>query len=120
MKKKEYLLIPDRTEELELPTLKTVTYSASSPMALTLDKHQFLNGGGNVVLPAITDTTKVYEIHLYVSSSTDATITVTSADSKGIMWDETPDPKPNCINEFIFTFINSAWVAGVIVYDKNL
>lgn len=119
MQKKEYLLIPDRTEELELPTLKTVTHNDSS-MTLTLDKHQFLNGGGNVVLPAITDTTKVYEIHLYVSSSTDATITVTSADSKGIMWDELPAPKPNCINEFIFTFVNSAWVAGVIVYDKTL
>lgn len=119
MQKKECLLIPSRTEELELPTLKTVTYNESS-MALTLDKHQFLNGGGNVVLPAITDTTKVYEIHLYVLSSTDATITVTSADGKGVMWDKAPEPKPYCVNEFIFTFINYTWTAGVVVYDKNL
>ena len=119
MKKKDYLLIPDRTEELELPTLKTVTYNETS-MALTLDKHQFLNSGGNVVLPAITDTSKVYEIHLYVLSSTDATINVTSADSKTIMWDEAPSPKAYCINEFIFTFIDYMWVAGVSVYDKNL
>lgn len=119
MQKKDYLLIPDRTEELELPTLKRVTYNETS-MALTLDKHQFLSGNGNVVLPAITDTNKVYEIHLYVLSSTDATITVTSADNKGIMWDEAPSPKPYCVNEFIFTFINYTWVAGVIVYDKNL
>ena len=84
MQKKECLLIPSRTEELELPTLKTVTYNESL-MALTLGKHQFLNGNGNVVLPAITDTTKVYEIHLYVLSPTDATITVTSADGKGVI-----------------------------------
>ena len=119
MQKKECLLIPSRTEELELPTLKRVT-SNSGTTNLTLDKHQFLNGGGNVVLPAITDTTKVYEIHLYVLSSTDATITVTSADGKGVMWDETPTPKTYCVNEFIFTFIDYTWVAGVIVYDKNL
>ena len=103
MQKKECLLIPSRTEELELPTLKTVTYNETS-MALTLDKHQYLNDGGNVVLPAITDTSKVYEIHLYVLSSTDATINVTSADSKGIMWDKAPEPKPYCVNEFVFTF----------------
>lgn len=46
MQKKECLLIPSRTEELELPTLKTVAYNETS-MNLTLDKHQFLNGGGN-------------------------------------------------------------------------
>ena len=119
MQKKECLLIPSRTEELELPTLKTVSNNESS-MALTLDKHQFLNGNGNVVLPAITDTTKVYEIHLYVLSSTDATITVTSADGKGVMWDKAPEPKPYCVNEFIFTFINYTWTAGVVIYDKNL
>ena len=119
MQKKDYLLIPDRTEELELPTLKTVTYNATS-MALTLDKHQYLNGGGNVVLPAITDTSKVYEIHLYVLSSTDATITVTSADSKGIMWAVEPSPQPYCVNEFVFKFVNWTWVAEVTVYDKNL
>lgn len=99
--------------------MKTVAHNDSS-MALTLDKHQFLNGGGNVVLPAITDTTKVYEIHLYVLSSTDATITVTSADGKGVMWDKAPEPKPYCVNEFIFTFINYTWTAGVVVYDKTL
>ena len=119
MQKKECLLIPSRTEELELPTLKTVTYNETS-MNLTLDKHQYLNGGGNVVLPAITDTSKVYEIHLYVLSSTDATINVTSADNKGIMWDEAPNPKPYYVNEFIFTFVNWTWVAGVIVYNKTL
>ena len=119
MQKKDYLLIPDRTEELELPTLKRVAYNETS-MALTLDKHQFLNGGGNVVLPAITDTTKVYEIHLYVLSSADATINVTTADSKTIMWDEAPSPKTYCVNEFIFTFIDYMWTAGVIVYDKSL
>lgn len=119
MQKKECLLIPSRTEELELPTLKTISNN-SGTINLTLDKHQYLNGGGNVVLPAITDTTKVYEIHLYVLSSSDFTVTVTSADDKGIMWDEVPNPKTYCVNEYIFTFVNWTWVAGVIVYDKNL
>lgn len=119
MQKKECLLIPSRTEELEIPTLKTLTYNATS-MALTLDKHQYLNGGGKIVLPAITDTSKIYEIHLYVLSSTDATITVTSADSKGIMWAVEPSPKPYCVNEFVFKFVNWTWVANVIVYDKTV
>lgn len=116
MQKKDYLLIPDRTEELELPTLKTVTYNATS-MNLTLDKHQYLNGGGKVVLPAITDTTKIYEIHLYVLSSTDVTITVTSADSK-VKTLGTTSMVEGKVYEMLFTSYNVGyWICEIKEYN---
>ena len=82
-------------------------------LTLTAAKYQTttIANGAEIKLPDVTD---FGEIHLFFSTTQDLTLTLPSC-----KWQngEAPAISANATYEFIFTRVNTQWLAGYIVYE---
>lgn len=97
--------------KLPMPNLVTTKISGTT-LSLTNDKYQTATivNGTEIVLPKVTSFT---EIHLFVSITSDMTITLPAC-----KWQNgyTPTMSANKTYEFIFTYATE-WLGGVIEYE---
>ena len=85
------------------------TSIVGNKLNLTTDKYQVTNMVNNtqIVLPTVD---KFTEIHLFFDATSDMTLVYPS-----VKWQTQPTIKANASYEFIFTYVNDAWLGGYIV-----
>ena len=78
---------------------------------ITQDKYQYADIVDNtrIMLPRVTDFT---EIHLFFITTSALTLTFPN-----IKWQTTPNIEANKTYEFIFTYMNNAWLGGYLKYE---
>ena len=102
----------DKGEDGKLPTYELVTTSIiDSTLTLTTDKYQIttIENNTNIVLPTVDTFT---EIHLFFDTTEALTLIFPS-----IKWQTQPSIEANSSYEFIFTYVNDAWLGGCVVYE---
>ena len=94
-----------------IDTLVTIN-PVNGSLKLTTHKHQIVMNpvnGMQIVLPTTIE--GVCEIHLYITITKSISITLPSA-----KYQNTPTLEVGKTYEFIFTYIDTIWIAGVITY----
>lgn len=72
-----------------------------------------------LTLPAMNEGTLYKEIHLFYWTTQTYTVTVGSANNKGISWESIPTLAAKAVTEFIFIWIGNMWICRGITYNKQ-